>query len=327
MERRGFIRLLAGSAIAWPFAAQAQQPPVPVIGFLHSGAPGPNARRLAGFHKGLAEAGFVEGQNLVIEYRWADGQNGKLAGLAADLIARKVAVIVAVSSQPATLAAKTATTTLPIVFTWPGNPMDVGLVTSLARPGGNATGVSTLNKELGEKRLGLLREVVPKAAPVYVLINPNDPIGEEGLKELRATAVAREVGLQPLYAGSEPEIEAAFAAMAAKPGGALLVNADPFLFTRRELIVGLAARHKVPGIYYDRDFAASGGLMTYGTDLPAAWAQAGSYVARILKGEKPGDLPVAQPTKFELVINLKAAREIGLDVPSNLQITADEVIE
>jgi putative tryptophan/tyrosine transport system substrate-binding protein len=327
VERRVFIRLLASSAVVWPLAAQAQQPSVPVIGFLHSGAPEPNARRLAGFRKGLADAGFVEGQNLTIEYRWAEGRNERLKELAADLVNRKVAVIVAVSSQPATMAAKAATTSIPIVFTWPGNPLDVGLVASLSRPGGNATGVSTLNKELGEKRLGLLRELVPSAAPVHVLINPNDPIGEEGLKDLQAAAHGLGVQLQPVYAGSDREIEAAFATMASKPGGALLVNADPFLFTRRALIVSLAARHKVPGIYYDRDFAASGGLMTYGTDLPSAWGQAANYVARILKGESPGDLPVAQPTSFELVINLKAAREIGIEVPSNLQLTADEVIE
>lgn len=326
MKRRAFLVGAAGALIA-PLPTAAQQAALPVIGFLHSGSPEPNARRLAGFRQGLADSGFVEGRNLAIEYRWANGQNDRLPELAADLIGRPVAVMVAVSSQPATLAAKAATTTIPIVFTWPGDPVDVGLVASLARPGGNATGISTLNKELGEKRLGLLRELVPKAAPVYVLINPNDPIGEEGLKHLREVANALTVQLQAVYAGSDREIEAAFATIAAKPGGALLVNADPFLFTRRASIVALAARHGVPGIYYDRDFATSGGLVTYGTDLPTAWGQAGHYVARILKGEKPAELPVAQPTKFEFVINLKAARALGLEVPQNLLLTADEIIE
>jgi putative ABC transport system substrate-binding protein len=326
MRRRDLIARLAVSAAAWPLAALAQTN-FQVIGFLHSGSPEPNARRLAGFRKGLAEGGYVEGQNLSIEFRWADGQNDRLPMLAADLVRRPVAVLVAVSSQPATLAAKTATSTIPIVFTWPGNPVEAGLVASLSRPGGNATGVSTLNKELGQKRLGLLRELAPHAAPIYVLINPNDPIGEEGLQDLQATAHAVDVQLQPLYAGSDREIEAAFATAASRPGGALLVNADPFLFTRRAQITALAARHAIPGIYYDRDFAASGGLITYGTDLPDAWGQAGRYVARILNGEKPAELPVAQPTKFETVINLKAAKALGIEVPANLLSTADEIIE
>jgi putative ABC transport system substrate-binding protein len=326
MRRREFIGLIGGAAVAWPVSVQAQQA-MPVIGFLHSGTAEQNANRLAGFRQGLSDAGFVENQNLAIEYRWANGQNDRLPELAADLIRRQVAVIVAVSSQPATLAAKAATTTIPIVFTWPGDPVDIGLVASLNRPGGNATGISTLNKELGEKRLGLLRELVPKAAPIYVLLNPTDPIAEERLKELQATGRTLGAQLQVLYAGTEREIDAAFAPLASKSGGALLVNADPFLFIRRAQITALAARHALPAIYYDREFAVGGGLMSYGTDLPVAWGQAGNYVARILKGEKPADLPVVQPTKFELVINLKTAKTLGIEVPSQLQFTADEVIE
>jgi putative ABC transport system substrate-binding protein len=326
MKRRAFITLLGGAAVAYPLAARAQQS-MPVIGFLHSGAPGPNANRVAGFRKGLSEAGFVEGQNLAIEYRWADGQAARLPEMAADLIRRQVAVIVTLSSQPATLVAKAATATIPIVFTWPGDPVDTGLVASLNRPGGNATGISTLNAELAAKRLGLLRELVPKADAISALLNPTNPEADAVSRDLQATAHTLGVQFRVLHAGTDPEIDAAFATLAAKPGGALLVNADPFLFIRRAQITALAARHAVPAIYYDREFAVSGGLMSYGTDLPTAWGQAGNYVARILKGEKPGDLPVAQPTKFELVINLKTAKALGLEVPPKLLFTADEVIE
>jgi putative ABC transport system substrate-binding protein len=236
-------------------------------------------------------------------------------------------VIVAVSSQPATLAAKAATAVIPIVFTWPGDPVAAGLVASLNRPGGNATGIGTLNDELAAKRLGLLRDLVPKASPISVLFNPADPSAEAMSKDLQARASALGVQLQLLYAGTDRDIELAFARLASNSGGALLVNADPFFFIRRAQITALAARHAVPAIYYDREFAVSGGLVTYGTDLPSAWGQAGGYVARILKGERPGELPVAQPTKFQLVINLKTARALGLEMPSNLLFTADEVIE
>jgi putative ABC transport system substrate-binding protein len=327
VNRRKFITLLGGSAAAWPAVAQGQSATMPVIGFLHSGTSEQNANRLVGFRKGLSEAGFVENQNVKIEYRWADGQNDRLPELAADLVRRNVAVIVAVSSQPATLAAKAATATIPIVFTWPGDPVAAGLVASLNRPGGSSTGVGTLNDELAAKRLGLLRELVPKAAPIFVLFNPADPSAEAMSRDLQARARTLGVRLQLLYAGTDSEIDAAFATLTSGSGGALLVNADPFFFIRRARITALAARHAVPAIYYDREFAVSGGLMTYGTDLPSVWGQAGNYVARILKGEKPADLPVAQPTKFELVINLKTAKALSLEVPPKLLFTADEVIE
>jgi len=327
MQRREFIGLVGGAAAAvWPFGARAQQMR-PVIGFLHSGASEQNANRLAGFRKGLSEAGFVEDQNLTIEYRWADGRNDRLPEFAAELVQRQVAVIVTLSSQPATLAAKVATTTIPLVFTWPGDPVDIGLVASLKRPGGNATGISTLNKELAAKRLGLLRELVPKANPISVLLNPTDPIAEEGMRELQSVVGKSGTELQFLNAGTDDQIDQVFTILASKSGGALLVNADPFLFTRRAKLTALAARHRVPAIYYDREFAVSGGLMSYGTDLVSAWGQAGNYVARILKGDKPAELPVAQPTKFELAINLRTAKVLGLEVPSNLLSTADEVIE
>jgi putative ABC transport system substrate-binding protein len=327
VNRRKFIAVLSGSAAAWPGVAPGQQAALPVIGFLHSGTSQQNANRLIGFRKGLSDAGFAENQNVTIEYRWSDGQNGRLPELAADLVRRKVAVIVAVSSQPATLAAKAATATIPIVFTWPGDPIAAGLVASLNRPGGNATGIGTLNDELAAKRLGVLRELVPKAAAIFVLFNPADPSAEAMSRDLQARARALGVQLQLLYAGTDGEIDAAFATLVAKSGGALLVNADPFFFIRRAQITALAARHAVPAIYYDREFAVSGGLISYGTDLPRAWGQAGQYVARILKGENPAELPVAQPTKFELVINLKTAKTLGLAVPPTLLATADEVIE
>ena len=326
MNRRTFIALLSGSA-AWPFAAQGQQATLPVIGFLHSGTSEQNANRLIGFRKGLSDAGFVENQSVTIEYRWANGQNNLLPEFAADLVRRKVAVIVVVSSQQAALAAKAATSTIPIVFTWPGDPVAAGLVASLNQPGGNATGIGTLNDELAAKRIGLLRELAPKAAPIFVLLNPVDPSADAMSKDLQARARTLGVQLQLMYAGTDGEIDAAFATLPSNSGGALLVNADPFFFIRRAQITALAARHAVPAIYYDREFAVSGGLMTYGTDLPSVWEQAGNYVARILKGEKPGELPVAQPTKFQLVINLKTAKTLGLAVPPTLLATADEVIE
>lgn len=325
MKRRQFIALVGGAA-TWPLAAGAQKA-MPRIGFLHSGTPEQNANRLKGFLNGLRDAGFVDGQSVAIEYRWANGLATRLPEMAADLVQQQVAAIVTLSSQPATLAAKAATTTIPLVFTWPGNPIAAGLVASLNNPGGNATGVGTLNDELAAKRFELLRELVPKAAPIFVLFNPADPSAEAMSKDLRERAGRRGVQLELVYAGTDPEIDAAFAMLGAKPGCALLVNADPFFFIRRAQITALAARHAVPAIYYDREFAVSGGLMSYGTDLPSAWGQAGNYVGRILKGEKPADLPVAQPIKFELAINLTTAKALGLVIPDRLLALADQVIE
>jgi putative tryptophan/tyrosine transport system substrate-binding protein len=322
MRRREFIGLIGAASVAAPAHAQAR----PVIGFLHSGTAEQNANRVAGFLKGLAEAGFVDGQTVAIEYRWANGQRERLAEMAAELVRRPVAVIVTLSSQPATVAAREATRTIPIVFTWPGDPVAGGLVASLGRPGGNATGITTLNAELAVKRLGLLREVAPKAR-LSALLNPGDPVAAETARDLQAAARGLGTELAIVYAGNESEIDAAFATLAAGGASALLVNADPFFFVRRAQLVALAARHAVPTIYYDREFAVSGGLMTYGTDLPRAWGQAAGYVARILKGEKPGDLPVAQPTRFELVVNMKTAKTLGLEVPQKLLFTADEVME
>jgi putative ABC transport system substrate-binding protein len=322
MRRRALIALIGSAAVAAPGRAQAR----PVIGFLHSGTAEQNANRVAGFLKGLSEAGFDDGQNVAIEYRWANGQRERLAEMAVELVRRPVAVIVTLSSQPATLAARKATKTIPIVFTWPGDPVAGGLVASLGRPGGNATGISTLNAELAVKRLGLLREMAPKAS-LWALLNQGDPVAAETARDLQVAAGALRTELKIVYAGNEREIDSAFATLAATGTGALLVNADPFFFVRRAQLVALAARHAVPTIYYDREFAVSGGLMTYGTDLPRTWGQAAGYVARILRGENPGDLPVAQPTKFELVINQKTAKALGAEIPSKLLFTADEVME
>jgi putative ABC transport system substrate-binding protein len=322
MRRRTLVGLVGTALVSPRVGAQT----MPLIGFLHSGTVEQNANRIAGFRKGLAEAGFVEDRNVAIDFRWANGERERLGEMANELVQRPVAVIATLSSQPATLAALAATKTIPIVFTWPGDPVAGRLVASLSRPGGNATGIGTQNAELATKRVGLLREIAPKAS-LFALLNPGDPVASETSRDLQATARSLGTDLRILYAGTEQEIYTAFATLAATPGSALLVNADPFFFVRRAQIVALAALHAVPAIYYDREFAVSGGLITYGTDLPSVWGQAGGYVARILRGEKPGGLPVAQPTKFELVVNLRTARAMGLEVPSKLLFTADEVIE
>ena len=324
MERRKFIALLGGAALA-PLAARAQT--MPVIGFLHSGAPGPNADRLAGVRKGLASAGFVEGQNVAFEFRWAEGKNDQLPELAADLVRRQVAVIVTLSASQAALAAKAATKTIPIVFQVGSNPVEMGLVASLSRPGGNATGFSSLSSEITAKRLGLLRELVPQATVFSALVNPGNPSAKVVSRDLQETARTLGVQVQALPAGNDREIDAAFAKLAQKPGSVLLVINDPFLFIRGARIAELAARHAVPAIYYERRFVENGGLMSYGISSPRAWGLAGSYVGRILKGEKPADLPVVQAAEFELVINVKIAKALGLAVPDRVLALADEVIE
>jgi putative tryptophan/tyrosine transport system substrate-binding protein len=327
MRRREFITLLGGAVAAWPLAARAQRAPMPVIGFLHSGSLEPNANRVAAFRKGLSEAGYVEGQNVAIEFRWAVDQNHRLPDLAADLIRRRVAVIATPGSTPASLAAKAATETIPIVFLIGGDPVALGLVASLNRPGGNATGVNLQLVELVPKQLGMLRELVPAANRFVALVNPNTAYTDTVVKDLQASASGLGVPIEFLRAGTDREIDAAFANLVQKPGGALLVGPDAVFVSRRAQIVTLAARHALPAIYYVRDFAGIGGLMSYGPNLAHTYRQAGIYVGRVLKGEKPADLPVVQPTKFELVVNLNTARALGLTVPDRLLALADEVIE
>jgi len=325
MRRREFIAL-AGSAAAWPAAARAQQP-MPAIGFLSARSPDESARSVAAFRRGLAENGFVEGRNVTVEYRWAHGRYDRLPTLAAELVRRPVAVLVTTGAEPSALAAKAATATIPIVSTFGGDPVARGLVASLSRPGGNVTGIAILTTTLEAKRLGLLRGLMPQAAAIGVLLNPNFPPATNQLKDLQEAA--RNVGLKLdiLRASSEREIDAAFDTVAQRRIPALAVLSDPFLFGRRERIVGLAARHAVPAIYPFRDYAVAGGLMSYGIDIADAYRQIGVYTGRILKGAKPADLPVMQPTKFEFVINLKAAKALGLEFHPQLLATADEVIE
>jgi putative ABC transport system substrate-binding protein len=326
MRRRKFIALLGGAAAAWPLAARAQQPAMPVIGFLNGTSPEGYEPFLSAFRQGLSEAGYVENHNVAIEYRWAKGHYDRLPELAADLVHRGVTVIAA-TSTPANRIAKAATTTIPIVFTTSSDPVALGLVASLSRPGGNVTGVVTLNVELGSKRLELLREVVAADTAIVVLANPANPNFEAQLTDLQTAARSIGQRIVVVTAETEGDIDAAFARLAQEQAGAVLVNTDAFLFSRREQLAALAKRHAVPAIFDRREFAAAGGLMSYGGSVTDAYRLAGGYTGRILKGEKPADLPVQQATKVELTLNLKTAKALGLNLPLTLLGRADEVIE
>jgi putative tryptophan/tyrosine transport system substrate-binding protein len=327
MRRREFIALLGGAAAAWPLAARAQQSAMPVVGFLNSAAPDAFAPYVAGFLQGLRETGYIDAQNVKVEYRWAYGQYDRLPQLAAELVGQQVAVIVASGGEPSVMAAKAATSRTPIVFGIGGDPVKLGLVASLNRPGGNITGVSLLTSSLEAKRLGLLGELVPKAAVIAVLVNPN--YAQAQAQKLEVQEAARNIGRQIVVVdvSSDPGFDPAFASFKRHKADALLVAADPFFNARRNLLVALAARHGLPAVYEFREFAAAGGLMSYGTSLVGAYRQYGVYAAQILKGSKPADLPVLQPTMFELVINLKTAKALSLEVPPMLLARADEVIE
>ena len=327
LKRREFITLLGGAAAAWPLVVRAQQAAMPVIGFLSSGSPNAFAHLVAAFRQGLGETGYIEHRNVGIEYRWAEGQFDRLPALAADLVRFQVAVIAATGGPVPGRAAKAATATIPIVFISGTDPVQEGLVASLNRPGGNATGVNVLLTAMEGKRLGLLRELVPNAALIAVLLNPGLPSFDGQLNDVQAAA--RSVGqrLHIMRAGNDGEIDAAFAMASQVQAGALLVGSDPFMFSRRERIVGLAARHAIPAIYELSEYAAAGGLMSYGISLAAVYRKVGNYTGQILKGAKPADLPVEQPTKFGLVINLQTAKTLGLTVPPQLLASADEVIE
>jgi putative ABC transport system substrate-binding protein len=325
MRRREFITLVGGAA-AWPLAAGAQSA-VPVIGFLSGQSAAPFAPLTAAFHDGLKETGFAEGRDVTIEYRWADGQFDRLPSLAADLVARQVAVIVATGGEPSVFAAKAATTSIPIVFTAGADPVKQGLVTTLNRPGGNLTGMFFLAGSVESKRLGILRELVPNAGTVAVLWNPDAPGGAPQLTDIQKSAGEVRQQLLILNANNDGDIDTCFATIVQQRIGALLIAADPYFSNQLSYIVTLTRRHAVPAIYALREFAASGGLASYGASLSGAFRQVGVYTGRILKGEKPGDLPIMQPTKFDLVINLATAKALGLAVPDKLLALADEVIE
>ena len=327
MRRREFMALAGGMAAAWPFAARAQQSAMPLIGVLGFSSPEAFAAELAAFHRGLGEAGFVEGQNVAVDYRWAQGQFDRLPVLAIELAGRPLSVLAALGTPASATAAKAATATIPIVFVSGGDPVQMGLVGSLNRPGGNATGVYMLTAALEPKRIELIRELVPNAAVIGAIVDPNSPDTKLQMEELPAAASALGRQVKIFNAGSDSEIDAAFAAVAEQKIGAVLVTSSPFYLPRREKFVALAARASVPTVYYLRAFAEAGGLMSYGTSLTDAYRLAGVYAGRILKGEKPADLPIQQSVKVELVINMKTAKTLGLTFPLTLLGRADEVIE
>jgi ABC-type uncharacterized transport system substrate-binding protein len=330
VKRREFITLLGGAAAAWPLTARAQQPAMPVIGYLNNASPNnPYASAYAiAFRRGLEDFGYVEGKTVAVEYRWADGHNDRLPVLAADLVSRRVAVIVATGATAGVLAAMAATKTLPIVFVSGGDPVRAGLVPSLNRPGGNVTGVSFLSNTLAGKQLELLREIAPKAALIGVLLNPTNPaLAEPLLQDVQTAAQTLGLQLHVLHASAERDFAPALATLVQLGADALMIGTDGFFTNRIELLAELTVRHKLPAMASYREFPAAGGLISYGTSVTDAYRQVGIYTGRILKGERPSDLPVMQPTKFEFVINLKTAKTLGLTVPLTLQVVADEVIE
>jgi putative ABC transport system substrate-binding protein len=327
MRRREFITFLGGVAAGWPLGAHGQQQPMPVIGFLNSGSRAAYARPLAAFREGLGETGYVEDRNVKIEYRWAEGRSDQLKSLAADLVERHVSLIAATGGSNSVIAAESVTKTIPIVFTGGGDPVKLGFVESLSRPGGNATGVTNISATLETKRLDLLGEIVPNAARLAALINTDNPNAEVDEKDLRSAAGALGRNILIVHASNEAGLDQAFMTLRQAGAGALVVVLDPFFRIQRDRLVELAAQHKLPTLYSDREIAIAGGLVSYGANISASYHQAGIYAGRILNGEKPSNLPVVQPTKFELVINLKTARALGLEMPVKLLALADEVIE
>jgi ABC-type uncharacterized transport system substrate-binding protein len=327
MRRREFITLLGGAAAAWPLTASAQQRLMPVIGYLGPESPTAFASRVRAFRQGLGETGYVEGRNVAIEFRWAESQHSRLPALAADLVGRQVAVIVAPGGAPGALAAKSVTTTIPIVFEMGADPIAIGLVSSLNRPGGNLTGVSSLNVEVTPKRLQILHEAVPTASVVAVLVNPTSPTTDSQLKNVQPAAQARGLQLHVLHASTERDLDTVFATLLQLRAGGLVVASDTFFAMHSEQLAALTIRHAVPTIHQSRDFAIAGGLMSYGGSFVESHRQAGVYTGRVLKGDKPADLPVQQVTKFELFINLKTAKTLGLTFPLSLLGRADQVIE
>ena len=327
MHRRDFIKVIASSAAAWPLTARAQQPALPMVGFVNAASAKGYESHLSAFLKGLSEVGYVDGQNVTIEYRWAENQGDQLPAMVADLVHRQVTVIAA-TGTPAALAAKTATTTIPIVFTIVGDPLQLGLVTSLNRPGHNVTGVTQTNVEIAPKQLQLLHELVPTASVMALLVNPANPsLAEPNTKELQAAARTLGLELHVLNASSESDFNGVFAKIIQLQAGGLVIGADPLFSSRSDQLVALALRHAVPTIYQNRDFALAGGLVSYGADFRETYRLAGNYTGRVLKGEKPADLPIQQATKVELCINLKTAKTLGIAVPIPLLGRADEVIE
>ena len=324
MRRRDFITFLAGGMTVWPLALRAQRKAMPVIGFLSGVSPGPFASYVAAFRQGLSDTGYTEGQNVAIEYRWAEGSYDRLPALVADLVGRRVDLIATSGGSPS--AAKNASSTIPIVFI-SSDPVVDGLVTSFARPGGNLTGISTMLAEMTAKRFELLSELVPQAKTFALLVNPNNPDTERMISDVQAAARAKGSQLYVLKAATEAEIDAAFATLVQRHAGALLLGNDPFFNSRRDQLVALTLRHAVPAVYYSREFAASGGLISYGASITGVYRQLGIYAGKILKGANPADLPVQQPSKFELILNLKTAKALGLTVPPSILARADEVIE